>query len=179
MQGFFNCAMRIFPYAMAESTYGIDFTYLFDKGYRGLIFDIDNTLVEHNEPATDRARVLFAKLSDIGFKTSVVSNNKEPRVRLFADDVGCLYVYKAGKPKASGYVRAMELMGTDRACTLVIGDQLFTDIWGANNTGLKSVMVGKVAFHEEPHIYLKRIAEALILAVYMITHRKRSVGELL
>ena len=164
---------------MAKSTYEIDFEYLRDKGYRGLIFDIDNTLVEHNEPATDRARALFRRLFDMGFKTSVVSNNKEPRVRLFADDVGCLYVYKAGKPKASGYIRAMELMGTDRSDTLVIGDQLFTDIWGANNTGLKSVMVGKIAFHEETHIYFKRVAEVIILAVYIITHRKRSVGELL
>ncbi|MBO5552444.1 MAG: HAD hydrolase-like protein, partial [Lachnospiraceae bacterium] len=118
-------------------------------------------------------------LRDIGFSTAVVSNNKEPRVRSFAGKVGCEYVYKAGKPHAEGYLRAMKKMSTDRRTTFAVGDQLFTDIWGANNAGIKSIMVRRIAFHEEIQIYFKRIPETVIVWVYRLTHRKRSVEELL
>ena len=171
--------MRIFPYALSGDTYSIDYKYLWDKGYRGIIFDIDNTLVEHNEPATPEAIALFKELSDIGFKTAVVSNNKEPRVRLFSEAVGCEYVYKAGKPRADGYIRAMEKMGSSVKDTFCVGDQLITDIWGANNAGLKSIMVKKIAFHEEIQIHFKRIPETVIKVIYILFHRKTGVKELL
>ena len=171
--------MRIFPYAMCKSAYDIDYEYLWERGFRGLLFDIDNTLTEHNEPATDRAVRLVGRLKDMGFAVAVVSNNREPRVKTFSDAVGCLYVYKAGKPRADGYIRAMELMGTDRGDTVFIGDQLFTDIWGADNAGIKSIMTRRIASHEEIQIHFKRIPETVIVLVYMATHRKRSVKELL
>ena len=171
--------MRIFPYALHDDTYDIDYEYLWNKGYRGIIFDIDNTLVEHNEPVTKRAVELFKRLSDIGFRTAVVSNNKEPRVKLFAEAVGCEYVYKAAKPKAEGYIKAMEKMGTDRDNTFSVGDQLITDIWGANNAGIKSIMVRRIARHEEIQIHLKRIPETAIVTVYRLLSGNRSVKKLL
>ena len=171
--------MRFFPYALCSGTYDIDYQYLWEKGYRGIIFDIDNTLVEHNQPATERSAALFKRLFEIGFRAAVVSNNKEPRVRLFAEAVGCEYVYKAGKPGASGYLRAMEKMGTDRKTTFCVGDQLITDIWGANNAGIKSIMVKRIARHEEIQIHLKRIPESIIVAIYRLFCRKNSVKELL
>ena len=164
---------------MCDSAYDIDYNYLWNKGYRGIIFDIDNTLVEHNEPATERAVALFGRLADIGFGTAVVSNNKEPRVKLFAEATGCKYVYKAGKPKADGYFRAMEKMETDGESTFAVGDQLITDIWGANNAGIKSIMVHRIARHEEIQIHFKRIPETVIVTIYRIIFRKRSVKELL
>ncbi len=171
--------MRIFPYAMSKSAYDIDYRYLWSRGYRGIIFDIDNTLVEHNEPANNRAVKFFEILRDIGFRTSVVSNNREPRVRLFAEAVGCEYVYRAAKPMPDGYHEAMKKMETDINSTFVVGDQLLTDIWGAGNAGIRSIMVGKIAFHEDIHIYFKRAVEAVIVGIYRITHKKRSVEDLL
>ena len=171
--------MRIFPFAMCSGTYRIDYELLWERGYRGIIFDIDNTLVEHNEPATDRAVKLFERLRGIGFKAAVVSNNKEPRVRSFAEAVGCEYVYKAGKPHADGYIKALDRMSTDRGTTFAVGDQLFTDIWGANNAGIKSIMVRRIASHEEIQIHFKRIPETVIVWIYKLTHRKRSVKDLL
>ncbi|MCR5747315.1 MAG: YqeG family HAD IIIA-type phosphatase [Lachnospiraceae bacterium] len=171
--------MRLFPDVLNKSTYDIDYRYLYEKGYRGLIYDIDNTLVEHNEPADNRSKLLCAELKKMGYKICVVSNNKEPRVRAFAKAIGCSYVYKAGKPLRSGYDKAMKIMGTGAADTLVIGDQLFTDIWGANNAGLRSIMVKRIAFHEEIQIHLKRIPESLIVFIYTLIHRKNGIKELL
>lgn len=56
-----------YPDAWMDSTYQIDFDELYKKGYRGLIFDIDNTLVPHGEPADERAKALFAHLKELGF----------------------------------------------------------------------------------------------------------------
>ena len=97
--------MRLFPDAMSGSAYDIDYGYLYDRGYRGIIFDIDNTLVEHNEPATDRAVRLVDSLHDMGYRVCVVSNNREPRVKSFADAAGCGYVFKAGKPGSGSHYR--------------------------------------------------------------------------
>ena len=81
----------------------IDFDKLYKEGYRGIIFDIDNTLVTHGSPADERAIALFKHLKELGFSCLVLSNNKEPRVKSFAKQVGIKYIYKAGKPKPSGY----------------------------------------------------------------------------
>ena len=70
---------RFFPDQYVASTYVIDFEKLYEEGVRGLIFDIDNTLVPHGAPADDRAKELFSRLHGLGMKTALVSNNGEQR----------------------------------------------------------------------------------------------------
>lgn len=135
-----------------------------------MIFDVDNTLVPHDAPADDQARQLFKRLKAMGMGSCLASNNKEPRVRKFAEDVGTKYIYKAGKPKRRGYQEAMEKMKTRPEETIVVGDQIFTDIWGANRTGLYSILVDPMDPKEEIQIVLKRIPEKLVLYAY---ERKR------
>lgn len=161
---------NLYPKDYVESTYIIDFKKLYQEGYRGVIFDVDNTLVPHNAPADDRAKAFFKELHDIGFQALLLSNNKEPRVKKFKEDViFCSYIFKAGKPGKSGYQRAMEQMGTDITNTIFVGDQILTDIWGANRAGIRSVMVKPVLkWHEEIQIILKRFLEAVILLGYKI-----------
>ena len=72
-----------FPDRYIASTYVIDFEKLYEKGVRGLIFDIDNTLVPHGAPADKRAVELFTRLKKIGFRCCLISNNQEPRVKMF------------------------------------------------------------------------------------------------
>ena len=157
---------KFYPGEYLDSTYVIDFDRLYEEGYRGIIFDVDNTLVPHGAPADARAIELFERLRAIGFSTCILSNNKEPRVSPFADKVGSPYIFKGGKPSRKGYERAMERMKTDRDTTLFVGDQLFTDVWGANRTGLYSILVKPINPKEEIQIVLKRYLEAIVLAFY-------------
>lgn len=76
-------AAMLYPDEYLDSTYTIDFKKLYKDGYRGILFDIDNTLVPHGAPADKRAVALFKKLREIGFQTCLISNNKEPRVKSF------------------------------------------------------------------------------------------------
>ena len=156
----------LYPDEYMDSTYAIDFKKLYKDGYRGILFDIDNTLVPHGAPADERAIALFKELKQIGFTTCLISNNKEPRVKSFCDKVDSDYIFKAGKPKCFGYEKAMERMGTDRSNTLFVGDQIFTDIYGANRTGIRTIMVRYIHPKEEIQIVLKRKLEKIVLFFY-------------
>ena len=85
---------------------------------------------------------------------------------MFGDAVGGKYIFKGGKPAQKGYIKAMELLGTKRDTTLFIGDQLFTDVWGAKNTGIFSILVQPIDKKEEIQIVLKRYLEKIVLSSY-------------
>lgn len=166
---------RFFPDEYVDSAYGILFEELYRKGYRGIIFDVDNTLVPHGAPADARSIGLFESLRAMGFSTCILSNNKEPRVAPFAGQVKSPYIFKGGKPSVKGYERAMEVMGTGRENTLFIGDQLFTDVWGARRTGLYSILTKPMDPHEEIQIVFKRYLEAVVLRAYKKQRQKPDV----
>ena len=155
------------------STYQIDFPRLYQDGFRGLIFDIDNTLVTHGAPATPQAVRLFEQLKGLGFRCCLLSNNKEPRVKMFNDSVHVDYIYDAHKPSAANYEKAMEIMGTDKENTVFIGDQIFTDIYGAKRAGIRTIMVKKIHWKEEIQIVLKRRLEAVVLLGYRRYTKKK------
>lgn len=159
-----------YPDHEIESAYDIDYEGLYQKGYRGVIYDIDNTLVPHGAPADERAIALFRRLHEIGYRTMLLSNNKEPRVRSFCDQVGSMYIFRAGKPKTTGYENAMERMGTTAEDTLFVGDQLFTDVWGAKKAGIVTYLVKPIHPKEEIQIVLKRKLERIVLFFY---HRQK------
>ena len=102
---------KLYPNEYLDSAYQIEYERLYQEGYRGIIFDVDNTLVPHGAPADQRAKKLFDDLKKIGYQCCLLSNNKEPRVKMFNDEVQVQYIFKAGKPKKSGYERAMEQIG--------------------------------------------------------------------
>ncbi len=156
----------LYPKEIRESAYEIPYKTLYDKGIRGVIFDIDNTLVPHGAPADKRALSLFAEFHRMGMKTCLLSNNKEPRVASFAAQVDSPYIYKGGKPSVKGYKKGMEIMGTTVADTIFVGDQLFTDIYGANRTGIYSYLVKPIHPKEEIQIVFKRYLEAVVLFFY-------------
>lgn len=164
---------KFYPNEYRESVYQIDFEKYYKKGYRGIMFDIDNTLVPHNAPADDRAVLLLKKLRKIGFRVCLLSNNKEKRVADFSRAVGSeFYIHMANKPSRSGYRRAMAKMGTDQINTLFVGDQLFTDIYGANRAGVRSILVKPMNPKEEIQIVLKRQLENVVLHFYRSHHHR-------
>ena len=160
----------LYPDDYVSSIYDVDVKKLYEEGYRGIIFDVDNTLVPHNAPADERAKAFFAELNELGFQSLLLSNNKEPRVKTFKEAAGATaYIFKANKPSTKGYEKAMEVMNTTKETTLFVGDQIFTDIWGANRAGIRTIMVEPVLkWKEEIQIVLKRLVEAFVLIGYKL-----------
>ena len=160
---------KLYPKEYVTSAYQIDFAAFKNKGYRAVIFDIDNTLVEHGAPADERSIALIEQLKAMGYDIMLLSNNKEARVKMFNDAVHVNYIYKAGKPGIKNYHAAMVQMGSDEKNTLFVGDQLFTDVWGANRAGIYSVLVQPIDKKEEIQIVLKRYLEKIVLHFYTKT----------
>lgn len=158
---------NFYPDEYLSSAYEIDYEKYYRDGYRGLIFDIDNTLVPHGAPADEKSIALMSRLKAIGYQVMLLSNNKEPRVKSFNDKVQVSYIYKAGKPSRKGYLEAMRRMGTNEQTTLFIGDQLFTDVWGARRCGIRSILTKPIDKKEEIQIVLKRRLEYIILFFYL------------
>ena len=164
----------LFPTEYYDSTYSIDFEHYYRLGYRAVLFDIDNTLVPHDFPSDERSEELLHRLMTIGFRVCFVSNNKEPRVASFNEKIGAEYVFKAGKPKKTGYEKAMEMLGTTRGTTLFVGAQLYTDIWGANRAGIHSILVKPIDKHEVIQIVLKRFIEKPFLWLWLMKHKMKT-----
>ena len=168
---------KFYPTIYAASAYIVDFQKLYEKGYRVLILDVDNTLVPHGAPADERAVAFFKKVQGIGFRTCIISNNHEPRIKPFADEVGSACIFDAGKPSRKGFQKAMQLCRGTSENTLFMGDQLFTDVWGANRAGVRSILVRPIKKDTEIQIRLKRLGERLVLPFYS-RYRKKHPKEL-
>lgn len=156
----------LYPEKWVKSTYEINFEELYEQGFRGLLFDIDNTLVKHGEDATEEAIALFKRLKHIGFNICLISNNKRERVERFNKMVNVECIYDAHKPSKKNYRKAMELMNTDLSNTMFVGDQLFTDVFGAKRIGMHNILVEPIDKKEEIQIVFKRYLEKIILFFY-------------
>lgn len=157
---------KFYPKEICHSTYHIDFQRLYRDGFRGIVFDIDNTLVPHGADADERAIELFKNLKEMGFRCCLLSNNNKKRVLRFNKDIHLPSIYNAAKPLKKGYLKAMEHIGTDVNNTIFVGDQLFTDIVGANGVGLYSIFVESIHPKEEIQIVFKRKLEKIVLHYY-------------
>lgn len=157
----------MYPSDYIRSIRDYDFDVAFASGKRLILFDIDNTMVPHGAPADAVCTELINKLKAKGFSLCAVSNNKEPRVKMFCDKVGVPYVFKADKPKASGYLKAVAMCGSSVKETLFFGDQIFTDIIGANRAGIDSILVRPIdRSTDEIQIKIKRIIEKPVIKAF-------------
>lgn len=162
---------RFYPYEYADSVFSIDYKKLYNKGFRGLIFDIDNTLVHHGDDSVPEVDRLFEQIHQTGLQTILVSNNDEARVKRFVKNIDTLYICDAGKPDPAAYLKAVKMLGIKKKEALVIGDQMFIDILGANQSGLASILVKFIKLDSEKWIGKRRYLEYLVLGFWK--HNKK------
>lgn len=149
------------PDEYVKSVFEIDFEKLYENGFRGLMFDIDNTLVPQDEDATEPVKALFEKLSALGFRTVILSNNSEERVSRFAREIPVLYRSCARKPLKRGYKRALALLKMEREQAAFIGDRVMTDIFGAKRVGIYCILVEYIRKNGEKPNLLRKIENRL------------------
>ena len=158
-----NIFYKFKPTFFENDVYNINFEKYYKKGYRALIFDIDNTLVLHDQEIDDKCLSFLQKLKSIGFNISILSNNSKNRVESFVDKINCPYIYNANKPNKLSYLKLIDMLNVNISEVLFIGDQLFTDILGANNANISSILVKPIGKEKYLFIKIKRIFEKIIL----------------
>lgn len=139
----------------------VDIAFLQKNDIKAVLLDIDNTLSPHGAILPyDGVCEWINNLKNSGIKVAIISNNKEKRVRLFAENLKIkYYIANANKPFKSGFNLAKEMIDVDRKNIFVIGDQIFTDILGANLAEIKSILVEPKDKNEPFSIKLKRFFE--------------------
>ncbi|HEY3380031.1 MAG TPA: YqeG family HAD IIIA-type phosphatase [Armatimonadota bacterium] len=128
----------------------LDCAALVARGIHGVILDLDNTITPwHSMVITPEVERWIGRLRGAGLQACVVSNAATAgRVRPVAERLGLPWVTRAGKPLARGFQRGMRLMGTVPETTAMVGDQMFTDIYGGNHLGLFTVLVEPISTRE-------------------------------
>jgi HAD superfamily phosphatase (TIGR01668 family) len=159
----------LFPYEYVDSVFAIDYKKLLQKGYKGIIFDLDMTLVPHGADSTKEIDELFKTIHRVGLKTILLTNNSEERVKRFIKNIDTLYLCDAQKPDTEWYLKAVEMLEMQKSETVFIGDQIFIDIYGANKSGIANILVKYVTAEVETKIGIRRNLEKIILALYRIT----------
>lgn len=146
-----------------NTVYDIDYKNLKEIGIDTLIFDIDNTLASYDSLYPDKKLLnLFSELKKDGFKLYLLSNNNKKRVKTFSEKANLPYKSRALKPFKFNILRAIKFLGSKKSRTVLIGDQIFTDIWGANRVGIKSVLVNPISSKEDKFVAFKRRFERLV-----------------
>ncbi|CAM3244157.1 YqeG family HAD IIIA-type phosphatase [Paenibacillus lupini] len=141
---------RLLPHLRVNSVYEIQLDELYKKGVRGIITDLDNTLVGAREPlATPQLTKWLDEVRDFGFKVVIVSNNNKTRVSKFADPLGIPFIHAARKPANKSFNKALSVLGLPVEQTVVLGDQMLTDVLGGNRMGLYTILVTPIAPADE------------------------------
>ncbi|ARJ49908.1 YqeG family HAD IIIA-type phosphatase [Staphylococcus lutrae] len=156
---------RLFlPNQYVNSIYEIDLDKLKALNITGIITDLDNTLVGWDEAEpTPKVKTWFEQLDEKGFKVTIVSNNNAQRVQSFCRDLKVDYIFKAQKPRGKSLRRAMQQMALQQHETVVIGDQMMTDVFGGNRNGLYTIMVVPVKNSDGLITQFNRLVERRLL----------------
>lgn len=129
-------------------------------GIKGLLLDLDNTLTTHDNPRpADGVPEWIGQMKDADIKMCIVSNNHPPRVKPFADKLGIPFVCEGKKPLSKGFKEAKDVMGLPWDELAVVGDQIFTDVLGANMKRLKCVFVFPIEHETTRFFKFKRKME--------------------
>ena len=154
----------LYPDLYLESIYHLNFKKLNEKGIKGIITDLDNTLVAwKDKELTKHLETWFQDVNSRGIKLCIVSNNKNTRVHHFAKKVGLPAISNANKPRRKAFKKALETLDLPPEEVAVIGDQIFTDVLGGNRMGMFTILV--VPIDEKEFICTKilRMMERFIL----------------
>lgn len=152
------------PDQYEKSIYDIDLEQLENRGIKGIIIDLDNTLVEWDRPkATPRVRKWLQSLQNYGMEVTIVSNNSNERVQAFSDPENISFIYAARKPRRRAFFEACEQMNITKDEAVVVGDQIFTDVLGGNRAGIHTILVVPVSNTDGIATKLNRFMERFVL----------------
>ena len=153
----------VIPDMYAQSVYHINYKLLKNKKYKNLIFDIDNTILPVNDINVPNDLIKLFKELEKDFNICIVSNNDKNRVIPVAKALETGYMYKAGKPKSEAFDKALILLDSHKKNTVMIGDQMLSDIKGAKKYGLYTVMVDPAVSKHDIKTGTQRILQKIMM----------------
>ncbi|RCW65294.1 YqeG family HAD IIIA-type phosphatase [Saliterribacillus persicus] len=134
------------------------------KGIKGVITDLDNTLVAWDVvDATPEVIAWFQLMKEHDIKVTIISNNDKERVSIFSEPLDTPFVYAARKPLWKAFKKASSQMGLKKEEVVVVGDQILTDVLGGNMAGLRTILVVPIVHTDGKWTRINRLIERRIL----------------
>lgn len=156
--------MKLFPDSYAENVFKINYNKLYDKGIRNIIFDVDNTLISYDETEpTDKLIRLLTRLENIGFDIFFVSNNTHERISFFSKNLNFKFVANSQKPLPFRVKRILAGHIINKENTVIIGDQLMTDVLFSKFLKIRSILVVPVSVRDMWYTKPSRQIEKILL----------------
>ena len=156
--------MLLYPKFYYKNVQSIDLEELYKLGIRGIILDVDNTLIYYKRFMPEKIKIWVEEAKSKSFKICILSNsNKKDKISKVAVDLDIKYLMAAKKPIKSGYKKALKLLDLPAESCVAIGDQVFTDVIGANRMNIVSIYVEPINKKEYWYTKWKRPIEAYIL----------------
>lgn len=160
------------PNLLVHAVHHIPLDELRARDIRGLLFDLDNTLLAHyGDEFTAEVTGWIQQVRDQGFQVCIVSNGSPHRTLLLADKLGVPGVPRSGKPRRRGLRRALDQLSLTPAQAAMVGDQIFTDVWAGNRLGLYTILVAPIEVREPWFIRVKRLLEVVVLRLAGVRER--------
>ena len=145
--------------------------FLREQGIRFLLIDIDNTLAPYEEPLpNERVKGWFAALEEAGVRAVLVSNNHRDRVELFNSQLGLPAFADCHKPSTKMLRKILKQFDAKIEETSALGDQIFTDVWGAKTIGARAMLVPPIRDKKTLFFRAKRLLEKPFLRMYKKRH---------
>lgn len=158
---------KLYPAVYIKSVYDLNLQELKEQGIKGIIFDIDNTLVPYDEIEPNQEIIqLFEEIQATGFKITLVSNNTKDRVVKFNEKLRVFALHQSRKPLTKNFKKAISLMQCTKEETIIVGDQVFTDVYGGNKVGIRTILVQPISNKDEWKTKIKRGLERKIIESY-------------
>ncbi len=135
-------------------------------GFKAIILDLDNTLVGwRSKNMSESVKRWIKNAQKLEFKLCIVSNCLlRGRVRFFSDMLGIPFVFKAIKPRRKAFCDAVKILNVTNDKVVVVGDQVFTDVFGGNRMGFLTILVPPLDKREFYATILQRTAEKILLS---------------
>lgn len=166
----------IYPKEYFNSVKDIDINFLKENNIKGLILDVDNTLISLDKKMPAGISEWAKSMKNSGIKICILSNsNKLDKVESVAKIIEVPYIFFGKKPLKSGFLRAKKLLKLENENIAVVGDQIFTDVIGANRCKMYSILVKPIEEKDYFITRIKRPIEKIIIKMYEKNKRKKSL----
>ena len=160
--------VMIYPKEYLNSVKDINIDFLNKHNIKGLILDVDNTLISLNRKMPEGVSSWAKEMKNNGIKICILSNsNKMNKVEAVAKIIEVPYIFFGKKPLKSGFLRAKEILKLNNENIAVVGDQIFTDVIGANRCNMFSILVEPVSREDLFITKWKRPIENYIIKKYL------------
>lgn len=166
--------MVIYPDYYCDKVTDITLDLLEKNQIKGILLDVDNTLIDFDRNLVEGAKEWIDKIKQNGIQCMILSNsNKVDKVKAVAAELDLPYIYFAAKPLKRGFKKAKEQLGLKEENMAVVGDQIFTDIIGANRNKMFSILVNPLAKKDIWVTKWKRPLEEWIVKSYVKKQKKK------